>query len=190
MPGQFRAKGPGIVGGRGDPAFQRRAVQPRRLHEDHVLHRPPGEVHLPDMVKFQCTLGGLVADTDHQFATNNASEHVPSQEEGKAAEHLALGQFGVGGHDLAGAGGEVLVVGHQASSRLGRHSIVAYLGPMARGGTYTQVRRCRAAGTIRWGSDADWASVRWLPWSATTGAAFTCPWRHLAPRDRRSRGSG
>jgi hypothetical protein len=94
-------------------------VQARGLHEDHVLHRPSGEVHLPDMVKFKCSLGGLVADPDHQLAAYDAGEHVPAQEEGKAAEHLALGHFGVGGHDLPGAVGEVLVVGHEASRRLG-----------------------------------------------------------------------
>ena len=72
------------------------------------------------MVKLKRSLGGLVADPDHKLAAHDAGEHVPSQEEGKAAEHLAFGHFGVGGHDLADAVGEVLVVGHQASKRPGR----------------------------------------------------------------------
>jgi hypothetical protein len=66
-------------------------VQPGGLYEDHVLHRPSGEVHLPDMVKFKCPLGGLGRDPDHELAARDAGEHTPVQEEGKAAEHLALG---------------------------------------------------------------------------------------------------
>src|SRR5215475_2966244 len=42
----------------------------------------------------------------HELAAHDAGEHVPIQEEGKAAEHLALGHLGVGGHDLAGAVGD------------------------------------------------------------------------------------
>ena len=57
--GGLGGEGPGMVGGRGDPALQRRAVQPGGLHEDHVLHRPSGEVHLPDVVELKCPLGGL-----------------------------------------------------------------------------------------------------------------------------------
>src|SRR5262249_20193015 len=90
------------------------------LQEDHVLHRPSGEVHLPDMVKLKCSLGGLIADPDHELAAYDAGEHVPVQEEGKAAEHLAFGYLGVSGHDFAGAVAEVLVVGHPASRRPGR----------------------------------------------------------------------
>jgi len=72
------------------------------------------------MVKLKRPLGGVGANPDHELAAHDAGEHVPSQEEGKAAEHLAFGHFGVGGHDLASAVGEVLVVGHQASRRPGR----------------------------------------------------------------------
>jgi len=72
------------------------------------------------MVKFKCSLGGLVADADHKLAAHDPGEHVPSQKEGKATEHLAFGHRGVGRHVLAGAVGEILVVGRQASRRPGR----------------------------------------------------------------------
>jgi len=36
-PGWFRGQSPGMFGGGVDPAFQRRTVRPRRLHEDHVF---------------------------------------------------------------------------------------------------------------------------------------------------------
>jgi hypothetical protein len=43
MLGLFRGEGPGMIGGRGDPALECRAVQPCGLDEDHVLYRPSGE---------------------------------------------------------------------------------------------------------------------------------------------------
>lgn len=51
--GLLRGEGPGMIGGRSDPALEGRAAQPFGLYEDHVLHRPSGEVHLPDMVTRQ-----------------------------------------------------------------------------------------------------------------------------------------
>ena len=74
----------------------------------------------PDVVNFKCLLGGLVAEPDHELAAHDAYEHVPAQEEGKAAEHLSFGHLGVGRYRLPDAVSEVLVVGHQASRWPGR----------------------------------------------------------------------
>jgi hypothetical protein len=76
--GWLEARGPDMIGGRVKPAPQFRTMQPFGLHEDHVLHRPSCEVHLPDMVTFKCSLGALLAEPDHELAVHDADEHMPS----------------------------------------------------------------------------------------------------------------
>jgi len=64
-------------------------------------------------------LHGFGPDPDHELTAHDAGEHVPFQQERKAAEHFALGHFRIRRHNLTDPVGEVLVVGHRASHRPG-----------------------------------------------------------------------
>ncbi len=67
----------------------------RRLDVDIALHRPAGEVHLPNVFMGERIGVVVLADARHQLVPGNADEHQAAVEEGEPAEHPLLGQRGL-----------------------------------------------------------------------------------------------
>ena len=74
-----------------DPVLQRWAAKDGRLDEDHAFHGAPGEVHRPHVRPTQGTVGAIVAESHHEGVLDDAAEHVATEHERQAAEHLPFG---------------------------------------------------------------------------------------------------
>src|SRR4051812_41362333 len=82
--------------------------------DDHPAHGPPGEVHLGGS-GVDSRVVVVLADADHQVIVDDAARHVGVDDEGQAAEHLALVEVGQLREQLTRPPGKVLVVGHAQS---------------------------------------------------------------------------
>jgi hypothetical protein len=66
---------------------------------------------------------------EHAALPAGADRHVPADEEGEPAEHLLLGELGIGPDQVPDASGEDFVIGHEPivhSSELSKEAVGGY----------------------------------------------------------------
>lgn len=82
------------------------AIDPIRLDDHPPLHRPAGEIHLPDMGLRERRLRTVSPETHQQRVFEDANEKLPVQEEAKPAEHLLLDDAPLASQGIAGTGSQ------------------------------------------------------------------------------------
>ena len=81
-------------------------IDPIGLDDHPPLHRPAGEIHLPDVGPRQRRLRPVRAETHQQGVLEDADEQLPVQEEAKPAEHLLLTDATLASQGIAGTGSQ------------------------------------------------------------------------------------